>query len=77
MTAVRLTGWRKGLRTVSLVQAVNEYATGSLESAKRVVDELLDGRAVTLTIPDDVRGEEFRRVASELGAVVEELDGSV
>lgn len=71
MTTIRLTGWTKGLRTVSLVRAVNEYATGSLATAKRAVDELLDGREVTLTIPDEARREEFRRVASELGAIVE------
>lgn len=71
MTTIRLTGWTKGLRTVSLVQAVNEYATGSLATAKRAVDELLDGREVTPTIPDEARREEFCRVASELGAVVE------
>ena len=71
MTTIRLTGWRKGLRTVSLVQAVNKYATDSLASAKHAVDQLLEGHQVTLTIPDEARREEFRRVPSDLGAIVE------
>jgi hypothetical protein len=71
MTTIRLTGWTKGLRTVSLVQAVKEYATGSLKDAKSAVDDLLEGRSVTLVIPDDARREEFRRLATELGAIVE------
>lgn len=70
MTTLRLVGWKKGLRTVSLVEAVMRYSTGSLVASKQLIDELLDGREVVLSFPDEIGRDEFARLAEELGAVV-------
>jgi hypothetical protein len=70
MKTLQLVGWKTGLQSVSLVQAMKEYSTGSLVEAKRLLDELLDGREVILAFETDEQRAEFRRLAEKFGAVV-------
>jgi len=70
MRTLRLTGWKPGLRTVSLIEAVRHCSTGSLASAKQAVEELLAGEEVTLTFANDSVRSEFLRRAEACGAIV-------
>jgi hypothetical protein len=47
---VVLRGWRPGLRKISLADALVEYAGLPLPEAKHLVDRLLAGEAVRVTI---------------------------
>lgn len=42
MTKLVMISWKKGLRTVSLIDAVRGYSTGSLISARAEVERLPD-----------------------------------
>jgi len=48
MTKLTMTSWARGVQTVSLIEAVKQYSTGSLIGAKAAVDRLLPGEAVTI-----------------------------
>jgi hypothetical protein len=69
MTTLTMTSWKKGLQTVSLIEAVKEYSTGSLVRAKAEVERLLAGEAVTLRFSSESVKEEFRKKAERCGAI--------
>jgi len=69
MTSITMTGWRRGLQTVSLTQLVRQYSTGSLIRAKAEVERLLDGESVTLKFASDEKKAEFKEKAEALGAI--------
>ena len=69
MTTLTMTSWKKGLQTVSLVEAVKQYSTGSLIRAKAEVERLLAGEAVTLQFASESASDEFRRKAEAFGAI--------
>ena len=69
MTALQLIGWRPGIKSVSLIRAMKEHATGSLTESKRLLEDLLDGKTVTLEFRTEEEKEKFRLLAEELGAV--------
>jgi hypothetical protein len=68
MIELELIGWNKGLRTVSLITAICEYAGLALPEAKVLVEELLDGRTITIGFSGQSKMEAFRRIALQLGA---------
>ena len=70
MTTLRLVGWNKGIRSVSLVVAIKEHSTGSLSEAKRLVERLMAGDEVTLAFSDESTRHTFSVLAEELGAVI-------
>ncbi|GAB5561334.1 MAG: hypothetical protein SynsKO_29810 [Synoicihabitans sp.] len=47
-THVRVTGWREGAKKVSASVTLKEFVPLDLAEAKRVLDDVLDGEAVTL-----------------------------
>lgn len=67
MTNLTMISWKKGLRTVSLIEVVKQYSTGSLIRAKVEVERLLAGEAVTLEFSSESAKDEFRRKAEDLG----------
>jgi hypothetical protein len=71
MIELRLVGWSKGLQTVSLIRAICEYAGAPLPTAKLLVEDLLAGHPVTVSLPDKTALERFRHVASSLGGICE------
>ena len=68
MTTLTISSWQKGLQTVSLIEAVKQYSTGSLIRAKAEVERLLAGQSVTLQFASESDKNEFRRKAEALGA---------
>jgi hypothetical protein len=68
VTILKLTGWEKGIQTVSLIAAIREHGDVSLSKAKKQVEDLLGGEMVEIEFADPERMESFRRVALNLGA---------
>jgi|EndMetStandDraft_4_1072995.scaffolds.fasta_scaffold295415_2 hypothetical protein len=69
MTTLTMISWKKGLKTVSLIEAVKQHSTGSLIRAKAEVERLLAGQPVTLEFASESAMNEFRRKAEEFGAI--------
>ena len=67
MTALKLVGWEKGIKTVSLINAICEYTGSSLSQAKSLVEELLAGKAITIEFADDATMKAFRSRAISFG----------
>jgi hypothetical protein len=70
MTTLELTGWRPGLNTVALIDAVRTSRNKSLIDAKRTVERLLAGETVLLEFDTEEEKQAFRRTAESLGAVI-------
>jgi hypothetical protein len=65
-----MTGRKKGLETISLIQAVKEFSTNSsLADAKSDVERLIAGQTVKLKFENESKKEEFRMKAEGLGAI--------
>ena len=71
MTSLKLIGWDKGLQTVSLVNAIRQFADVSLSQAKQMAEKFLAGEIVTIEFSDSAKMESFRRVALDIGAKCE------
>jgi len=69
MTKLTMTSWKKGLQTVSLIEAVKQYSTGSLIRAKAEVERLLAGESVSLEFSSESARDEFREKAEACGAI--------
>jgi hypothetical protein len=50
MAEVRRVGWSKGLKVVSLIQAIQEHAGIRLREAKALVEELRAGRMIAVSL---------------------------
>jgi hypothetical protein len=74
MTTIRLTGWRVGLRKVSLTKLLQEKARLPLVRAKHLVDEILEGRPVTVDLPECENPRDVSNAIRELGASCEVRD---
>lgn len=48
-----ITGWRAGLKKVSLTKLLHDACGYSLSQAKGITDSVLDNQSVTLELPDD------------------------
>jgi hypothetical protein len=69
MTTLEMTSWKEGLQTVSLIEVVKQYSTGSLIRAKAEVECLLLGEAVKLEFETESQKEAFRQKAETLGVI--------
>ena len=67
MATIILTGWREGLQKIGLAKLQQELLGLPLKAAKENVDELLDGRSVSLEVADHLAADLLKR-ATELGA---------
>ena len=66
---VVISGWREGLRKVSLTQELQTGGSLSLAAAKAVTDRVLDGVSVSLGQPSREAAEQLARRLDALGAV--------
>jgi ribosomal protein L7/L12 len=46
-----ITGWKSGVKTIDAIQAVRKHTNLSLAEAKRLIEDAIEGKSVTL--PDD------------------------
>lgn len=63
---IRLTGWRPGLSTISLVDLIRQATGCGLAEGKRKMEELLDGQVVDLPVASS-EIEEIRLRLDSLG----------
>jgi ribosomal protein L7/L12 len=74
---LRITGWKPGLRKVSMTKVLRRSAGLDLAAAKRLTDRVLDGEVVELRFRD---GDAARKCAVELealGAIAEVVDRTI
>lgn len=69
MIRVSLIGWREGLQKIALARLLREDAGLSLAAAKHAVDDVLEGRAVTVTLPSTEAAERFAAASVALGII--------
>lgn len=68
---VTLRGWQLGLKKISLTDALVEFADLSVPQAKRLVDQLLTGTTVRVTISGLYPPEHVVSALQAIGAIVE------
>jgi len=68
MIEVKLDGWRAGLNKVALTKALQSHAALSLGDAKRSTDDLLAGKSVNVSVPDEQTAEQLIASAKAIGA---------
>jgi hypothetical protein len=66
MNTIRITGWKAGLRKISLTKLLQQQGL-SLGDAKRIVDDILDGREVLLTLSRSSDASAVVTVIRDLG----------
>jgi ribosomal protein L7/L12 len=64
-----ITGWKPGVKTISLVDALRKYKGLGLKQAKQEVDELLAGNSIHLSGLDDEMIAKARTELESLGCV--------
>ena len=75
MTILRLTGWRPGLRKVSLTKLLQEKANMSVSDAKHAVDVVLEGGEVRVEVPSGTDATALLASIRALGAECESVSG--
>lgn len=71
MTELRISGWRPGMRKLSLTSLLRERLGLSLRDAKAAVDLVLEGREAHLHVPDEADCERLIAEIADLGAIAE------
>ncbi len=75
MAQVRITGWRYGLKKVSMTTTIRDALGLGLAEAKQCTNRVLDGEVVVLDLPDREAAIALADALHELGADVEVADG--
>ncbi|MGJ7610357.1 MULTISPECIES: hypothetical protein [unclassified Variovorax] len=70
MKSVKLTGWKVGLKKISLAKVIQDALGGSIFDAKKIVEKVLQGEIISLEIPNEVF-EDFIKYAQQAGVVLE------
>ena len=68
MPKLKLTGWREGLKKISLTETLKQNTTLSVKEAKDCVDRLLDGEVVTVNLLPTVNPQELVKRVTGIGA---------
>jgi ribosomal protein L7/L12 len=69
MTELIIKGWKPGLKTISLMDALRTHCGMGLKEAKTAVDGLLDGREIRLSRLADDTANNLRREIESLGVI--------
>jgi len=73
MASIVLTGWRPGLRKVSLANLLKDKCDLSLSQAKACVDRLVDGECVQISVSSPEIAQAIMADIKHLGAECEYL----
>lgn len=68
MTQVTLSGWRPGLRKISLAELFRTECGHSLSAAKQAVGAILENHALKLSFDERAHAEAFLAEATRPGA---------
>ena len=69
MTKIRLTGWKIGMQKISMTKILQNRIGLPLPTAKRLVDDLLEGRSPSIDLPLGCDAHDLVVVMRGLGAV--------
>ena len=65
MPTVTVTGWHPGCLTISALTALQNYTDLGLADRKALIEKVIDGGSVDITVPSDLEADEL---ASQLRA---------
>jgi ribosomal protein L7/L12 len=65
---VRFTAWRPGTQKVALNDAIRLHSGVGLADAKRIVDDLLDGKTPSVAVPTQTAADALVAAAEAVGA---------
>jgi ribosomal protein L7/L12 len=71
MPEVIVTGWRTGLQKISMTHVLQERLPLSLAEAKKCVDDVLDGKAVSFAVEELPKARALGQALENVGAVIE------
>lgn len=74
MIQIRFTGWKPGLRKVTLDKLLREKVPMPLADAKRVVDRMLEGEEVVVEVDSSTNASDLVVQARDAGAICEQVD---
>ena len=69
MWRVEITGWREGLKKVSMTETLHDLGGLDLAAAKGVTDRVLDGESVAISLQSAQAAEALAARLSSLGAL--------
>jgi hypothetical protein len=69
MMELVITGWKPGVKTISLMDALRKYGGVGLKQAKQQVDALLAGESIHLSGLDDAVAAQARSELETLGCI--------
>jgi hypothetical protein len=71
MHRVVITGWREGLRKISLTHLIQARTGRRMAEAKRRTDDVLEGHPVVLEVPSEEAALSLVEELRQLGALAE------
>ena len=71
---VRITGWRPGLKKISMTHAIRRSSALGLADAKSCTDRVLDGETVDVSVSEVAVARELAEELQALGAVADVVD---
>lgn len=74
---VRFVGWSPGLKKVALTKLIREAADMPLNEAHDLVNRLLSGKAVVVTVSSEDDAHDLAEAASALGVRTESIEAGV
>jgi ribosomal protein L7/L12 len=70
MALLRIIGWKEGLKKVSMTKLLQERLGLSLSHAKKITDDVLDGKTIFLNIEDEKTAESLAENLFKIDAIV-------
>jgi ribosomal protein L7/L12 len=74
MPRLNITGWRVGLKKISMTHALQEHLGLGLKDAKGAVDKVANGEAVSFVLEEPDKAEALAKALEAVGAIVELSD---
>ena len=64
-----ITGWKPGIKRISLLDLVRQHNHWGLKAGKEAVDGLLDGKEIVIECKDEAQYFAVRQEVERLGAI--------
>ena len=77
MTSIKLAGWQRGMRKISLTKALQATCGLPLSRAKRAVDDVLDGQEVVLALLPGSGASAIVAAIRRLGRLADVVESNV
>jgi hypothetical protein len=71
VSSLKLYGWNTGIQVISVALALKKYAGLDLAAAKKVTDDILDGKERQISLDSDGSARELLSTLVQLGVKAE------